>query len=76
MAKDIEHVEEETKSEELLENTSSITDAPSKKKKKKKKVTSTENGEQTNGTGTLFNGFSSMLIKRRITINLRSSRFE
>ncbi|EXX50736.1 Map2p [Rhizophagus irregularis DAOM 197198w] len=50
MAKDIEHVEEETKSEELLENTSSITDSPSKKKKKKKKVTSTENGEQTNGS--------------------------
>ncbi|CAG8632727.1 11146_t:CDS:10 [Rhizophagus irregularis] len=34
MAKDIEHVEEETKSEELLENT----------------ITSTENGEQTNGS--------------------------
>ncbi|GBB88426.1 hypothetical protein RclHR1_00150022 [Rhizophagus clarus] len=47
MAKDIEHVEEETKSEELLENTSSIGDTPSKKKKKKKKVSSTENG--TNG---------------------------
>jgi hypothetical protein len=58
MAKDIEHVVEETKSEELLENISLTTDAPSKKKKKKKKVTSTENGEQTNGTGIVFNEIS------------------